>query len=157
MSKYQPPRFFKCTRGVFAVEIALMAPIILILGIAVYDFSLVIQNKMSVQNAAKIGTQYGLIRRPVQGDLQPVIDTVKNTLQQSLSTSADLSTIQINASLNCECSVSGTVSCSLSCPANEQKQTYLSVGVSVNHRIMFQYPAIDPTITLADQSLVRLQ
>ncbi|MCP4934422.1 MAG: pilus assembly protein [bacterium] len=134
-----------------------MAPILLLMLLAAYDVSTIIQDKMILQNATRVGIQYGLIRRPVQGDLQQVENAVQSSLPDDWMTRKAPYAPNITATLQCECSLSGATVCSSGCPSGEFRLSYLNVEVKKTSKYLFQYPGLGESINLYDKSIVRLQ
>ena len=55
-------RLAACSYGSIAVELALIAPVALALMVGGVEASSLIRNQMLIQNAARVGTQYALVR-----------------------------------------------------------------------------------------------
>ena len=146
-----------CQRGTFAVEFALIAPLLLLMLVGAYDVSTIIQENMVLQNATRVGIQYGLIRRPVQGDLQPVENAVKTSLPSDWLGDNSPYSAKVAVTIQCECSQSGATSCSSGCPVGEQRMSFLGIEVKKTSKFLFQYPGLGESIDLHDKSLVRLQ
>jgi hypothetical protein len=146
-----------CRRGTFAVEFALVSPLLLLVLLGAYDGSIAIQEKLALQAATRAGIQYGLVRRPVQGDTSSVVATVTAMLPSDWTAAGGTPGYSINAALTCECSVSGAVACDAACPTGQYRLSYLSVEVRRRHRFLFRYPGFGDSIDIADRSLVRLQ
>ena len=148
-------RLADCERGVFVIEMALITPVILVLVLAAYDISSAIRQKMTLQNAVRIGMHYGTIRPPVAGDLTGVVSAVKKTLPTEWL--ADTSNVTIDAKLVCECSASGTITCGTTCPVGEITMTFLNIKALKKYQPLFQYPTLSTQVDLSEESLVRLQ
>lgn len=146
-----------CNKGNFAVEFALITPLLIMMLLAVFDVSTIIQDKMVLQNAAQTGIQYGLIRRPVQSDLQQVENTVRSSLPDSWLESGPETPVSITASLQCECSYSGSSSCAAGCPAGELRRTFLNLTIAKQRKFLFPYPGFGDGVLLSDRASVRLQ
>lgn len=149
--------FLRSTSGAMAVEIALTMPILLMMIVAVVDVGMAIHRKMTMEQAAKVGTQYALIRKPVQGDVSNIRTATQRALPDSWFEEGSAQPATVTPSLACECSTSGTVSCTITCPAGEQKITRLIVSITKVHKPLFNYPLMADTINLTATASVRLQ
>jgi len=150
-------KLVNCRDGAIAIEFAMIAPILIIMAISVYDVSLAIKQKLALQNATRIGVQYGLVRRPVQGDMQHVINAVEQTLPPKWDKSNAATQPQISAALRCECSTGLVIACGSKCSAGQTKLTYLKVEITKTYQTMLPYPGFDSNFEISDESIVRLQ
>lgn len=150
-------RVIKCEEGAIAIEFAMIAPILIIMAIATYDISVVIKQKLALQNATRIGVQYGMVRRPVQGDMQHVINAVNQTLPASWGSANTDTKPQVSAVLQCECSTGTVIACGVKCNAGQTKITYLKVEITKTYQTMMPYPGFDSSFQISDEALVRLQ
>lgn len=149
--------FSGCTAGTFAVEFGLIAPFLLLLLVAVGDLSLMLYRKMEIQNAARMATQYGTLRRPVQGDVSAIEAAARANLPPDWFADASPAPASVTASLSCSCDSGAQISCNDICPAPEIRATYLNVDITKTQPTMFDYPLIPDRIVLVSRSSVRLQ
>jgi Flp pilus assembly protein TadG len=149
--------FGRSTTGVMAVEIALTMPILLLMIVAVVDVGTAIQRKMTMEQAAKVGTQYAMLRKPVQGDVTNIRTATKNALPASWFDAGTSLPTTITPALSCECPSLGAVTCTTTCPAGEQRTTLLTVSVTKVHKPLFNYPLMPDTMNLLATASVRLQ
>ena len=91
-------RLLGATRGTVSVEMALLAPILGFLVIGLVDFGETISRKMQLANAVRAGTQYALVRKPVQGDMTLITQAVHNTAPTDNS-----GTRVVTTNLYCKC------------------------------------------------------
>lgn len=146
-----------CRVATFAVEFALVMPILLLLIVAVADVSLMIYRKMEINNAAKLASQYGLLRRPVGGDVTAIETAAKNNLPADWFTHGTPAPATVTASLTCVCEDRTAIACTDICPAGQLRATYLNVDVTKLQPTLFDYPVLPGNIMLSVRSSVRLQ
>ncbi|WP_372624363.1 TadE/TadG family type IV pilus assembly protein [Falsiroseomonas sp.] len=91
-------------RGVAAVELAIAAPVFILLLMAVIDFGRAIDQTIRLENAARAGAQYGLV---FPDDTAGIEARVRNAL-------AGWSDVTPTAPLTCECASPGAP-CTASC------------------------------------------
>lgn len=120
---------WSCGKGTIAVEFGLIAPVMLVLLLGVLEVSSAISSSLAVQGAARTGSQYGLTRPPIQGDVSGIIAATRAALPQSWA-SDDAASTKVNATVACECEVTGAIACGGTCAAGEQMMSYLKVDVA---------------------------
>jgi Flp pilus assembly protein TadG len=148
--------FRRAVDGAMAVEFAAIAPFLLIMLLGVIEGASAISQSLAVQASARAGTDFGLTKPPVQGDMQPIVNAVKAAMPAEWVANSSSSDPTINASLFCECEVTGAVACSNECGTNEQKQTYLKVDVAKIYTPLVNFRFIKPSYRFSNSSQVRL-
>ncbi len=143
--------------GAMAVEFGFIAPVVIGLLLGIVEISQAISSQLQVQAAARVGSNFGLTKPPVQGNVQPVIDSVRAALPAEWLDAANTDKAVVAASILCECEVSGPAQCGAPCGAGERSQTYLRVDVTKPYTPMVQIRYLPLSFTLRDTSLVRLQ
>lgn len=146
--------FYRAQDGSIAVEFGYMLPVLLLLALTVGEAAMAISEQMSVQSAARAGTHFGLEKPPVQGDMQPIINSVKAAMPAGWSGEEQPT---ITAKIVCECEFTGPVQCGASCGKDERTQSFLQVDVTKRHSTMFSFQGWKPSVTLKNTSIVRLQ
>jgi TadE-like protein len=149
--------FASANSGTMAVEFGFIAPVIIGLLLGVVELSQAISSQLQVQAAARVGSNFGLAKPPVQGNVQPVIDSVRAALPAEWIDSASADKATVAAAILCECEVSGPAQCGAPCGAGERSQTYLRIDVSKPYTPMLRIRYLPLSFTLRDTSLVRLQ
>ena len=150
-------RSFRSSRdGSIAVEFALIAPVVLVMLLGVIEVSSAISQNLSVQASARAGTDFGLTKPPVQGNVQPIIDAVKAAMPKDWASAASGGDPAITAALVCECEVTGAIACSSECGKGELKQTFLKVDVKKTYAPLVNFRFIKPTFKFSNTSQVRL-
>jgi Flp pilus assembly protein TadG len=137
-------------RGIAAVELALIAPILALIIIAIVDFGMAFTRQMTLANGVRAGVQYAMVRRPVQGDIDAIRQTVADNAYVPLA----------NATVTwvCECSDDGSnaPNCSVDDCSGADVNHSLDIGVTDQFELILSYPGINNPVTLGDTVLLRL-
>ena len=121
--------FARAEGGVVSVELAFIAPVLGFLILGLVDFGETISRKMQLANAVRAGTQYALVRKPVQGDVSQI---------------------------TCECPDATVITCDNSCPGNAERKSYISIVLEEDYWTIFTYPGLGNPIKLRNDAVVRL-
>lgn len=140
--------------GTIAVEFGMIAPIVLVMLLGVIEVSSAISQNLAVQASARAGTDFGLTKPPVQGDMQPIVGAVKAAMPAGWA--ADGSKPNVKATLVCECEVSGPVACGGQCGQDERMQTYLKVDVTKNYTPIVNFRFFSTSVVFSNTSQIRL-
>jgi Flp pilus assembly pilin Flp len=138
--------------GVAAVELAMIAPVFALLLVGVVDYGLLWSHNMELANAVRAGTQYGLIRKPVNGDTtairQQVIDSAP---------APEIGSHDPQVTLFCECPDGTPVpNCDPAICAPDDMQTFISITLSEQYPLLLDYPGFDSPVQLTQSSTMRL-
>jgi Flp pilus assembly pilin Flp len=145
-------RLLRGEAGVSAVELAMIAPFLSLLMVGMIDYGLVWSRNMELANAVRAGTQYAMIRRPIQGDTSAIRQQVIDTAPSPKVGSHDP-----EVSLFCECpSGAATPTCDPGVCAPEDMQTFISITLSEQYPLLLGYPGFNNPITLTQTSTMRL-
>jgi Flp pilus assembly protein TadG len=96
-------------RGASAVELALIAPLLVGLLLGTVHYGSVSVHRMQMANAVRAGLQYASVRKPILGedtDLSPINEAV-----EIAAPAASKSDRSVESSLYCECSDGTAISC----------------------------------------------
>lgn len=135
--------------GAVLIETALVLSGLVLFLIAVYDLGGMLLREMQITNAVRAGTQYALVRKPVGGDVSQVIAAVIEAAPDKRVAP------EIGAELFCACPDGVAISCSLTCDAGE-RQSFMRVSYQDTYDLLFRYPGFAKSITLRDESIMRL-
>ncbi len=139
----------KAEHGTVVIELALIAPVLVLLAIATVDLGGGIYRNMQVHNAAQAGAEYA----------------VAHGFDGSLVASAAMSAttfagITASPTQFCGCAVSGSVSnvsCGSTCPDGSASGTYVTVAAQASYTTLLPYPLFPSSFVLTAQSTVRTQ
>lgn len=145
----------KSEDGSSLIELALILPVMLLMMVGAVDFGSAFARKLELVNAAKAGSQYALVVRPLQGDTSgistTVIDNLGTSVNQSTAISVDLYCLCDGASHTC----ANTCGTSAS-PGYES--AYVEVNVSETYQTpFFNYTWLVPEFKLSETSTIQLK
>jgi hypothetical protein len=149
--------FGRCRRGSITVEGAMVATLLGVLLLGVIDFGLAFRRQSELANAVRAGTQYALVRRPQQGDVEPIRDAVYQTAPFAEGTPGT----GLEIEFYCECPDGGASECAAAggvalCPGGVERHSFLRVRLSENYGLLLAYPSVGTDIGLAAEGTVRL-
>jgi len=136
-------------RGQSAVELALVAPFVVLVLVIAADFSRVFYMSIEAANAARAGVQYGAQSTTKASD-------TAGMQQAALNDAANLSGLTATASNFCECppNTSHVTCSSTSCSGMEM---YVQVNISAQFQTLVHYPGVPTTVTLNESALMRAE
>jgi TadE-like protein len=149
--------FAAASDGVMAVEFAFIFPVVLVMLLGLIETAMAISNNLAVQAAARAGTHFGLIKPPLQGDMAPILNSVRSALPAEWVASGAADPAEYSASLVCECELTGAIACGNPCAAGEQSLTYLKVDVSKLYTPLVKLRYFSTTYKFQNSSQVRLK
>jgi Flp pilus assembly protein TadG len=139
------------TRGVAAIEFAVVASVLVLLMICVVDIGMGFYRKMQLQNAAQVGAQYAMRHGFSASSI--------TTAVIAASTFPDIS-VSPAPSQYCGCPSStsiATADCSSTCADGSTPATYVSVSAQGTYNTILTYPMIPKSFAFTAQSTVRVQ
>jgi len=147
----------QCRRGSVTVEGAMVAIVIGVLLIGVIDFGLAFRRQSELANAVRAGTQFAMVRRPQQGDIDPIREAVYQTAPFAEGTPGTALAIDFY----CECPDGSASQCSAPggvalCSGGVERHSFLRVRLSETYELMLIYPGFGGDIDLASEGSVRL-
>lgn len=149
--------FGLCERGSVTVEGALVATVLFVLLLGVIDFGLAFRRQSELANAVRAGTQYALVRRPQQGDVEPIRDAVYQAAPFAEGTQGTA----LEVEFYCECPDGTPSQCSAAggvalCSGGVERHAFLRVHLSENYELMLAYPGLGSDIDLSAEGTLRL-
>ena len=139
-----------CRRGTATVELAFALPFLVLLVLGLFDHGSKISRNMQLANAVRAGTQYAMVRKPVQGDLSQIVAAITNTAPPDVT-----GTQQVTATLFCECPDGTAVACDGSC-VDGDRGAFVRLTLQEDFTTLLSYPGIDNPIRLTNEATVRL-
>jgi len=134
-----------------AVEFSFIAPILVFVGVATFDYGAGVYRQMQVQEAAQLGAQYAVVHG---FDSSAISDTVVNSTSYSSIAATPAPTSF------CGCVSSGAVvetTCGNTCADGHLAGTYVTVHSAATYSTTLPYPSIPSSFALAGQATMRLQ
>jgi Flp pilus assembly pilin Flp len=145
-------RLLRGESGVSAVELAMIAPVLALLTVGIVDYGLVWSRNMELANAVRAGTQYAMIRRPIQGDTTAIRQQVIDSAPEPKIGSHDP-----QVTLFCECPNGTAVAgCDPAVCAPADMQTFISITLGEQYPLLLDYPGFNNPVQLTQSSTMRL-
>lgn len=138
-------------RGVASIELAIIAPMLLLFLVCTLDLGLGVYSGMRVQNAAQAGIQYAVAHGFKPGSISSAVTNATSL--------ADIS-VDPEPSQFCGCPGSTGITsaaCGATCPSGLQAATYVTVSARATYNTLFPYPLIPNSFTFLAQPTVRIQ
>lgn len=132
------------------VELAVVFPVLLLLGIGAADYGRVYFTGIAVANAARAGAQYGSQTVITANDTAGINQTARND-------GADAGSITVTSRQFCRCDA-GEVSCGAGdCGAYGFYKLYVEVTASTSVNLLFRYPGLPDSIAVLRVATFRVQ
>jgi Flp pilus assembly protein TadG len=135
--------------GQFAVELALLSPILALMLLGTSDLCRIFYLSNVLSNAARAGVQYGAQSATTAADLTGM----KNA---ALNDAAGVSGVNAVASEYCQCPNGAPFSCSQSNSCSD-KLVYVEVDTSGTFTTIVNYPGLPHTVALTGKAVMREQ
>lgn len=135
--------------GAVLIEMGLVLSVLVLFFVAVYDLGGLLVRETQITNAVRAGTQYALVRKPVSGDVSQVLAAVLEAAPDQRVAP------QIGADLFCACPDGVAISCNLTCDDGD-RQSFIRVSYEDTYNLLFRYPGFSQSVTLRDESIMRL-
>ncbi len=137
------------SQGVAAVEMALLAPFLILLMMGSWDFGRALQESARLASAARAGVQYGFQGPAYAGDSASIVQAARDD-------AGDVSgALGITAAQVCQCPSGTPIACNGSCTTGSL-QMYVSVQVSESFETWFPYPFVTNPLNLSKQAILRV-
>ncbi len=137
-------------RGSALVELALLAPILIVLVIGVAEYGRFAYMSIEIANAARAGVQYGA---------QNHITASDTTGMQNAATTdgADVPGISAVAVHSCKCADGTNSTCLATDCSTSQIVEFVQVNTTAALSPMFNYPGVSNTLTVKGQAIMRVE
>ena len=139
------------TKGVAALEFALIGPFLCIFILGVVDLGFGFQAQMAVTQAAQAGSYAGLLNGFNTATIQSAVAN---------STGVDGITASPTATQSCGCPSGTAVTatpCGSTCSNGQTAGTYITVNAQYQYSTMLTYPGLSSPMMLAATSTVRIK
>lgn len=137
--------------GVAAVELALIAPVLTLMMVAVTDIGLGVYRKMQVEDAAQVGVQYAIRNGFDATDISNAV--IRATNSSAITASPAPVTF-------CGCATGSginAVSCGNTCTGGALAGTYTTVSAQATYSTILNYQVVSKNYNFSAQSTTRLQ
>ena len=143
-------RLIRARSGNAAIELAFLAPMLMLLAVGTADYGLGIYRQMEVQNAAQAGAEYARKHGFSTTGIAAAV-----TAATPYSVSASPTPVQ-----SCGCPSGTTISsatCGTTCAGGQTAGVYVTVDAQATYNTIIPYPGIANSYTLTAASTVRIQ
>lgn len=149
--------FRDCLSGSVTVEGAFIATVLGVLLLGIIDFGMAYRRHTQLENAVRAGTQYAMVRRPQQGDVEPIRSAVYETAPFAEGTPGTA----LEVEFYCECPDGTPSQCSAAggvalCSGGVERHAFVRVRLDEDYGLIFGYPGIGASVSLAAEGSVRL-
>lgn len=143
-------RFVRDERGGILVNFALIAPVMLMLLMAMFDYGAAFFDTMALQSAARAAAQYGMADPSDTAGIAAVATSATNLNADDLT---------VTSSTSCGCANGTAVACGVTppCPDGSFKRTFVNVSVSKPHTPILPFPFGESVATLSAAATMRIQ
>jgi len=133
------------------VEMAVVIPVLLLIGIGVGDYARAYATGIAVANAAKAGAQFGAQSTATSGDTA----AINNAARQD---GLDAGAVTVTSSRVCRCADGAVVNCVTgNCASYGVPRVYIAVTATRNVTTIFNYPGLPASIPISRTATLRLQ
>ena len=136
-------RFLRCARGNVAVEFGFLVPLLVIMALGAFDFGRYGLGLLRVSSAARAGVLYGTLDHSTAND---IANMVQHARDDAVDPTNELS---VAARQFCRCPSGAEVACSTVCTDGAYPPLYVEVTVTDNLDLLFNYPGVPTTVTMA--------
>lgn len=141
-----PARLARACDGSFAVELALLAPVLILLVGGMLDYGAMTYQSMALQSAARSAAEY--------------LRTHPSDVAGANAVAAEASSLQpqglvVNAGSACECPGGAAVACANFCAGGALPNLYLAVTVTQDFAPLLPYPWVAGPVVLRGAATLR--
>jgi Flp pilus assembly protein TadG len=137
------------SRGQSFVEFGIVAPVLLLVLLAVADLGRVFFVSIELNDAARAGTQFGIQSPANAADISGMEQAAQND-------ASNISGVSATASEYCQCPDGTTPACNSS-PSCSDMRVYVEVDTTGSFQTLLDYPGISSSFALGGKSVMREQ
>ena len=138
---------FRDRSGNILVELALLAPFIIAITLAIIDFGRGAQTSMSLRSAARVGAEY--VSRT--GDTAAVAGIVAS------AANLDTAHLSVTPLMFCECDGGVAKECGTTCPDGTGARRFISITATQPFSTLVPYPLLQSPMPLSGRAILRVQ
>ena len=136
--------------GAASVELALVAPILIVLFMGVWDFGRALSESARMESAAHAGALYGAQSTAYAANTSGITQSARDDADDTAGA------LNITADQYCQCPSGATVACNSDCGAEGQPRMFVQVQVTEPFTTWFPYPFVTNPMTLSGQTTLRV-
>jgi Flp pilus assembly protein TadG len=134
-------RFIRARGAQSIVEMALLAPVFIVLVVGMVDVGRYAQFKIILGNSARAGAEYGSLNSATAFDASGMQTAAKND-------APTLSSLTVTPTYYCTCSDGTTTSCTPTACSSNHRILNVSVTASAKFTPLFKYPFVGGSIVV---------
>lgn len=141
----------RTNNGAIAVEFAAILPVLVLLGLGIFELSTIALEQNTIESAAKAGVQYGTQDFSTANDPDGMVQAALN----DIGTTSE--PVNVSARQYCSCPNDGELPCTDSCKDGSYSPMYVQVNVQTTKDLLFHYPGFPDSISLSATSEMRIR
>jgi len=138
-------------RGTASIELALLAPALVYLMTAGWDFGNALYQQERLVSAARAGAQFGIQSTADSTNYTGMVQAARNDANDTTNS------LTVTAQESCICPSGGAISCSSTCSGNVAPWAYDKVTASESYSTFGRYPFVADPIPLTAAAMLRFQ
>lgn len=157
MQKPKDERCWLSEKGQSAVEFAFIVPVLALLLVVISDFGRIFFIGIAVNNAARVGAQYGSQTNTTAADSAGMVS-------EASADGANIPNFQTPTASQCTCGTPNpptTPACSTIsqtyCADASSNAVYVTVDTSATFNTILNYPGVPSSMTLKGQAIMQVQ
>lgn len=146
-------------RGAVTVELALLVTFLTVLGLGLLDVGLIFNRQMGLNNAARAGMQYAIVRRPINGDFSQIEAATLAAVPPSVGGSQP----SVNTGMVCLCADGASNPCVSTeagdngfCPDGSLRSAFVEITITEDYPLLFNIPGMGESVELSKTVVARL-
>lgn len=151
MTSKRTALFRRSESGVATVEMAVIAPLLLLLFLGVADFGRAFYTAITLSHAARAGAQFGSFSLAKSGNTSGMNQAATQEAQ-------NIGAIGVTSQRFCQCNGGASVNCVTGrCSAYGPPQVFVRVTATKTFNTAISYPGIPSTMNLSRTAVMRVQ
>ena len=142
-------RWWTCTSGGAAVELAMLVPVLAALAVGGFDFGRLALQKLAATSAARAGAQYGTLDFATAANISAIVQAARDDAGDTDNS------LNVTARQFCACPGQGELACTAPCTDGSFSMMYVEVTVQEPYQYLMNYPGL--TLPNSVESTVRMR
>ena len=145
-------KYIRDKNGIAALEFALIAPVLMLIVLGLFDYGMYIRNIMQTENIVRASVQY---LAEADNDSYDNPTQLKSDLMTDIIEPASIGISEGNVTIPdtlpvCQCFDGTTVDCTAGdCGEDDYIHRYVEVSITHEHEAMIPYPGVSESITIS--------
>lgn len=154
-------RLHKDEDGVSAIEFGMLAPVLILLILGLFDFGMAINRTMTLDTAANLAAKYAIMDSFDVDGIEAAVEShlANNPNPRAVPMSVGgtpVDTPIVEARDYCQCAESTSeVLCTTTCADGDPAMRFVELSIVENHELLFDYRVLPREIPLSTTTVVR--